>query len=177
MLTLNPHESVLLVVDLQSRLAPAMERGDALVIAARRLVLGAKLLGVPILFTEQNPRALGATVPELSADPANVVHKMTFDAIRTPGLIERLEEGRTVVMAGCEAHVCILQTALGLTERGRKTYVVSDAVGSRRAESKEAALRRLASHGIEIGTVEMVLFEWLETAENPCFREVAALIR
>jgi nicotinamidase-related amidase len=154
-----------------------MERGDALVTNARRLVLAAKLLGVPIVYTEQNPRALGATVPELSADPATVFHKMTFDAMRTPGLLQRLEEGRTIVMAGCEAHVCILQTALGLTERGRKTFVVSDAVGSRRAENKEAALMRLSHHGIEIGSVEMVLFEWLETADHPCFREVAALIK
>jgi nicotinamidase-related amidase len=177
MLTLNARDSILLVVDLQSRLAPAIERGDALVANARRLVVAAKLLGVPIMFTEQNPAALGETVAELSPDPANVFHKMTFDAIRTPGLIERLEEGRTVVMAGCEAHVCILQTALGLTERGRKTFVVSDAIGSRRGENKEAALLRLSRHGIEIGSVEMVLFEWLETAENLCFREVAALIK
>jgi nicotinamidase-related amidase len=177
MLTLNARDSILLVVDIQSRLAPAIERGDALIANAHRLVVAANRLGVPVLFTEQNPEGLGATVPELSPDPANVVHKMTFDAIRTPGLLPRLEEGRTIVMAGCEAHVCILQTALGLAERGRKTFVVSDAVGSRRAENKEAALLRLSRHGIEIGTVEMVLFEWLETAENPCFRDVVALIK
>jgi nicotinamidase-related amidase len=177
MLTLNARESILLVVDLQSRLTPAIERGDALVANTHRLVAAARRLGAPVLFTEQNPRGLGETVPELAPDPADVLHKMTFDAVRTPGLIERLEEGRTIVMAGCEAHVCVLQTALGLAERGRKTFVVADAVGSRRAENKEAALLRLARHGIEIGTVEMVLFEWLETAENPCFREIVALIK
>jgi nicotinamidase-related amidase len=177
MLTLEAQTSLLLLIDFQSRLTPAIDQSAAALANARRLIAAAAILDVPILFTEQNAKGLGATVPELAPDPSNVVHKMTFDAIRAPGVLERLGGGRTIVMAGCEAHVCVLQTALGLIEKDRRTFVVGDAVGSRRAENKEAAIRRLERHGAEIVTTEMVLFEWLGTAEHPRFREVVALIK
>jgi nicotinamidase-related amidase len=177
MLTLDAQTSLLLLIDFQSRLTPAIDQGAAALANARRLIAAAAILDLPILFTEQNAKGLGATVPELAPDPSNVVNKMTFDAIRAPGVLERLGGGSTIVMAGCEAHVCVLQTALGLIEKGRRTFVVSDAVGSRRAENKEAAIHRLGSHGVEIVTTEMVLFEWLGTAEHPRFREVVALIK
>ncbi len=102
---------------------------------------------------------------------------MTFDACRSPEFLLRAPADRTMIIAGCEAHVCVLQTALGLIDRGRRVCVARDAIGSRRAESKEAAIARMARHGVEIVTVEMVVFEWLGTAEDPHFREAAALIR
>lgn len=82
-----------------------------------------------------------------------------------------------MIVAGWEAHVCVLQTVLGLLETGRQVHVVRDAIGSRQPESKETAIRRMERHGAEIVTTEMVLFEWLRTATHPRFREVAALIR
>jgi nicotinamidase-related amidase len=82
-----------------------------------------------------------------------------------------------VVVAGCEAHVCVLQTVLGLIDSGRRVFVVQDAIGSRRAENKEAAVRRMERHGAEIVTTEMVVFEWLGSAEHPRFREAVALIK
>ena len=177
MLTLDAQTSLLLLIDFQSRLIPAIDQGAAALANARRLIAAAAILDVPTLFTEQNAKGLGATVPELAPNPSNVVHKMTFDAIRAPGVLERLGGDRTIVMAGCEAHVCVLQTALGLIEKGRRTFVVGDAVGSRCAENKEAAIRRLERHGVEIVTTEMVLFEWLGTAEHPRFRDIVALIK
>ena len=81
------------------------------------------------------------------------------------------------MLAGCEAHVCVLQTALGLLDRSRRVYVVADAIGSRRPENKEAALRRLERAGAEIVTTEMVIFEWLRTAEDPDFKAVMALVK
>ncbi|WP_083901527.1 isochorismatase family protein [Azospirillum sp. B4] len=174
---LDASRSTVAVIDLQTRLMPAIRNGDAIVANARRLLTAAGLLGVPALFTEQNPRGLGNTVPELAADPSTVVAKMTFDATPAPGLMERLGPDHAVVLAGCEAHVCVLQTALGLQEHGRQVYVVEDAVGSRTAESKAAALRRMERHGVEIITTEMALFEWLGSAEHPRFREVIALIK
>jgi nicotinamidase-related amidase len=81
------------------------------------------------------------------------------------------------VVAGCEAHVCVLQTVLGLLDAGRKVYVVRDALGSRQPESKETAIRRMERHGAEIVTTEMVVFEWLESAEHPRFRDAIALIK
>ena len=85
--------------------------------------------------------------------------------------------GTSLVVAGCEAHICVLQTALGLIEAGRLVFVVRDAIGSRRPESKETAIRRMERHGVEIVTTEMVVFEWLQTAAHPRFREMAALIK
>jgi nicotinamidase-related amidase len=177
MLTLDPRSSTLLVVDFQSRLMPAIDQGDAAVANAKRLLAAADLLEVPVLFTEQNAKGLGATVPDLAPDPARLARKMTFDAMRSPGFSPRLADGHALVVAGCEAHVCVLQTVLGLLDSGRRVFVVRDALGARRAESKETAIRRMEKHGAEIVTTEMVVFEWLGTAEHPRFREAVALVK
>lgn len=177
MATLDAATSALLLIDFQAKLMPAIEGAQAAIANARRLREAAETLGVPVIYTEQYAKGLGATVPELAGQPAQVAHKMTFDACRSPTLQERLPAGGSLVVAGCEAHVCVLQTVLGLLAAGRAVYVVRDAVGSRRAESKEAALARMERHGAEIVTTEMVVFEWLGSAEHPRFREVVALIK
>lgn len=169
--------ATLLIVDFQTRLVPAIDDGPAAVANARRLLRAAALLGVPALFTEQNPKGLGPTVPELGADEARVFAKMTFDAGRAPGFDQRLGETGDVIVAGAEAHVCVLQTALGLIGKGRRVFVVRDAVGSRRADSKEAGLSRMERNGVEIVTTEMVVFEWLGDASHPRFRDAVALIK
>ena len=174
---IDVRKSTLLVIDFQTRLMPTIDEGAAVIANARRLVEAAALLGVPALFTEQNPKGLGPTVRELAPDESRVLRKMEFDAGRAPGFDERSPAGREVIAVGVEAHVCVLQTAFGLIGRGRRVFVVRDAVGSRRAESKEAALRRMERNGVEIVTTEMVVFEWLESAENPRFREAVALIK
>jgi nicotinamidase-related amidase len=174
---LDRDTSALLVIDFQSRLMPAIDDAAAVVANARRLLDAAELLGVPVLFTEQNADGLGSTMPELRAPAAGLFHKMTFDACGMPGFLDALPAGRDLVVAGCETHVCVLQTALGLIDAGRRVFLVRDAVGSRRAESKEAAIRRLERHGAEIVTTEMVIFEWLERVEHPRFREALALVK
>jgi nicotinamidase-related amidase len=177
MRTLEVEKSLLLLVDFQSRLVPAIDQGAAVVENARRLVVAARLLDVPMIFTEQNAEKLGATVAELVVKPEPVVHKMSFDALDAPEFPCGLLDGRAVIVTGCEAHVCVLQTTLGLLERGAKVFVVADAVGSRRPDSKEAAIRRMERRGVEIVTTEMALFEWLQTAAHPHFREISKLIR
>jgi len=157
---------------------PAIEDGAAVVVNAKRLMQAAELFEVPVLVTEQNPRGLGPTVPELSPRaPARVAVKMTFDACRAPGFLDRLSARSDVVVAGCETHVCVLQTVLGLLDAGKRVYLVRDAVGSRRSESKETAIARMARHGAEIVTTEMVLFEWLGSAEDPRLRAALDLVR
>ena len=155
----------------------AIDEGAEAIANARQLAEAARLFGVPTLFTEQNPVRLGPTVPELATDEAHVFAKMTFDSCRAPGFVDRLGEGHALILTGCEAHVCVLQTALGLVKKGRRVFVVGDAVGSRRPESKEAALRRMERNGVEIVTTEMVVFEWLGSADNPRFRQAIALIK
>jgi nicotinamidase-related amidase len=174
---INRETSVLLLVDFQSRLMPAIDGGPSIVANARRLLDAAIMLDVPVLITEQNADGLGATLPELRTNVDCIAHKMTFDACRTPGFLEKLPARSALIVAGCETHVCVLQTVLGLLSAGRRVYAVRDAMGSRRAESKETALRRMERHEAEVVTTEMVLFEWLETAEDPRLRKVIDLIR
>ncbi len=177
MLTIDAEASTLLMIDFQAKLMRAIDDAPAAIANARRLIDAAAILGVPALFTEQNPKGLGPTVPELASDPSRIVSKMTFDACGDLSFLPRLGAGHFIVVTGCEAHVCVLQTVLSLLETGRRVFVVRDAIGSRRAESKETAIRRMEQHGADIVTVEMVVFEWLKTAEHPRFREVAALIK
>jgi nicotinamidase-related amidase len=177
MLTIDPKASTLLVIDFQSRLMPAIADGASAVANARRLIDAAALLDVPVLTTEQNARGLGPTVPELAPDPARRAPKMSFDACSEENFLPRLTADHAIVVAGCEAHVCVLQTVLGLRAHGRRVFVARDALGSRRAESKETAIARMARHGAEIVTTEMVLFEWLGGCEHPRFREIVALVK
>ena len=177
MRTLDRRSCALLVVDFQSRLMPSIENGEDAVANARRLVEAASLFDVPALLTEQNPAGLGPTVPELLSGKPSVATKMHFDVCREPEFSRALPDRPTVVVAGCEAHVCVLQTVLGLLDGGRHVALVHDALGARRPESKETAIRRMERHGAEVVTTEMVLFEWLETADDSRLRDVIALVR
>lgn len=177
---LNADGARLVVIDVQARLMPAIQDAVPLLANIRKLVDGAGLLGIPALLTEQNPAGLGATVPEL-AGAGPVVAKMSFDASAEPAFLDALAEmgdaDGEIVLCGCEAHVCVAQTALGLAGLGRRVVVAEDAIGSRVIQTKDAALRRMLHHGIEVVTTEMVLFEWLRSAAHPRFREMAKLIR
>jgi nicotinamidase-related amidase len=177
MLTIDPNKSLLLVIDFQARLMPSIDAAEIVVRNARRLLDMASLIEIPIVFTEENPKGLGPTVDALATGRGRVLHKMAFDAVREPGFLDLMPRDCHIVVVGCEAHVCVAQTVLGLIEAGRKVYLVSDAVGSRRPEDKAAAICRLEQHGAEIVTTEMVLFEWLGTAAHPRFREALALIK
>jgi nicotinamidase-related amidase len=177
MRTIDAYSSALLIVDFQARLMPAIHEGEAAVANAKRLLAAATLLEVPILFTEQNPKGLGPTVPGLT-DGHRVFEKQFFDACREPGFAQgALPDRPSLVVAGCEAHVCVLQTVLGLLDLRRNVYLVGDALGSRRPESKDTAIRRMERHGAEVVTTEMVLFEWLATAQHPRFREALAVLK
>jgi nicotinamidase-related amidase len=179
MLTLNRATSTLLLIDFQTRLMPAIEGGAAMIANACRLQNAAELLDIRVIVTEQNAKGLGKTVPELMPGPDDdaVFHKTSFGACRMSGFLDRLPNRPDLVVAGCETHVCVLQTALGLIDAGRQVWLVRDAVGSRRGESKETAIGRLQRHGARIVTTEMVIFEWLETSDHPRFREALALVR
>jgi nicotinamidase-related amidase len=177
MLVPKPESSLLLLIDFQMRLAPAMDGAAAAIANARRLAEGATHLGVDIVVTEQNPDKLGATVPELAEFAAAPVDKQNFSAVAASEFPQEMLDGRAAVLAGFEAHVCVLQTALGLLEQGRRVFVVADAVGSRRPESRDLALRRMASCGADLVTAEMVLFEWLGAADHPKFRDISRLVK
>lgn len=177
MLTIDPKNALLLIIDFQARLMPAIHEGEQAVQAAGRLIEMAELLDIPCLFTEQNAKGLGATVETLPVARHRLFHKQHFDACREDGFLYRIPANAHVVVAGCEAHVCVLQTVLGLLGASRKTFVVRDALGARDPKNRDAAVERMARHGAEIVTSEMVVFEWLETAQHPRFRQAISLIK
>jgi len=175
---LDPESAALLLVDLQERLMAVIRDGEAVVARAVRLAEAARLLDVPVCATEQNPAGLGPTVAPLAAYPHVVLAKTTFSAVADPGFSELLPAGASeIIVAGCEAHVCVLQTVLGLRTSGRRVLVAADAVGSRDPADRAAALDRARQHGAEIVTSEMVLFEWLRDSQHPKFREVQKLLK
>ena len=177
MRTLNAKTSMLLVVDFQGRLMPAIHEAALAMANARKLIDGAGILGVPHAYTEQNARGLGPTEAALLTPGATVVHKMTFNSASAPGFADAVGAAQQIVVTGCEAHVCVLQTVVGLIDMGKSVFVVRDAIGARKPDSKQAALERMSRHGAEIVTTEMVLFEWLETSEHLRFRDVVALVK
>jgi nicotinamidase-related amidase len=173
--------SILLLVDVQSRLAPAVPDADACIERCRLLIEAAGRLDVPVIATEQYPQGLGPTVPALAAllDPAQVHAKRHFSCAGEPPIVAALEalDRPSPVLCGMEAHICVLQSALGLKALGFAPVVVADAVASRRPLSREIALQRLRGHGVEIVTAEMVVYEWLREAGTPAFRAILPLIR
>jgi len=174
-------ESQLLVVDVQERLVPAMERERPFVAATAKLLEAANMLKIPALASEQYPKGLGRTVPELAdlAPEAQRYEKMEFSCYANEAIRRALIEVKRpqIVVAGIEAHVCVLQTALELKAAGHAVFVVTDATASRRPESRETAFRRMIQAGVTAVTLEMVLFEWLRSAADPEFRAISKLIR
>ena len=180
-LRMQADRCVLLLVDYQTRLLPSLEGGGNVVAEAIRLADVARLLDVPVVGTEQNPAGLGPNVDAIRSRCNSTLPKMHFDACED-GLTEHLTtvagaERPDVVMAGCEAHVCLLQTTLGLLRAGRRVWVVAPACGSRDATDHRLAMQRLQQAGAVVVSGEMVVFEWLHHCRHPRFKDVLALVR
>ena len=178
---LDVDKSLLLVIDVQERLAPAMSGGGDMIVRAATLMRAAGMMAVPVVVSEQYPKGLGPTVPEIAAlAPAGAIRdKVHFSCAADPDLLAAIRDaGRPkVVIAGIEAHVCVLQSALGLAVAGFDVAVAADAVASRRDGDRDRALDRMAANGIEVVTSEMAIFEWLHTAGDPNFKAVSALVK
>jgi nicotinamidase-related amidase len=179
---LDREKAVLIVVDVQQRLVPSMD--PAVYDRVRRsidcVVRGAELLSVPVVATEQYPKGLGPTVPELSAACAGtVIEKLSFGSCGEPVFRDHLRGlGRTQVMVtGMEAHVCVYQTVLGLLEAGYRVHLLRDAICSRAKTDYLASLDNAKSAGAVVTTTEMALFQLLRTAAAPEFKAVSAVIK
>lgn len=198
---LDATECQLVLVDYQERLMPAIFEAQAVLANARRLAQAARAMQVPVWGTEQNPERLGANDAQLRGWCDKTLAKMHFSAM-ADGLADLLlpanepprgnarslprhlrkneplgPERQSIVVAGCEAHVCLLQTALDLVDDEWDVWVVTDACSSRTERSRDAAFDRLAAAGAELITAEMLIFEWLRTCEHPVFKELHALIK
>ena len=172
--------SVLVLVDYQARLMPAIHDAPAVTARAVQLARAARLLEIPVLGTQQNPQGLGPNDETVRAACDATITKTHFDACED-GLLQALHAARPgatqAVVAGCEAHVCMLQTALGLRRAGWQVWVVANASGSRRPADHSAAMTRLQAAGANVVTHEMVLFEWLQDCRHPRFRDVLAIVK
>jgi len=172
---IDAERSSLLVIDLQTKLVPALADHEQVVANVVWLIRIAQKIGVPIAATEQYPKGLGPLVPNVrKLIPATAIGaKNHFSAVAAKCLAPLPGQDRAqVVVVGAEAHVCVLQTSLELLEDGKEVYVVADALGSRRSVDREIALTRMRDEGIRIVTREMVAFEWLTEAATPQFREI-----
>lgn len=177
-------QSALVVIDMQERLVPAMQAPARCLANARRLITAAGTLDVPVLLTEQYPKGLGRTMPEIAkaaaAHPAaRTVEKTHFSCMAEPDFAEAFRAlGRSqAVLSGMEAHICVMQTAVALMEDGIEVFVVTDATSSRTLDSEKACLDRLQACGAGIVTTEMVIFEWLGRAGTPEFKALLPLIK
>lgn len=173
--------SCLLIVDVQDSLAPVMFDPRRVYRGCGLLMRAAARLELPVVISEQYPKGLGRTAGELLAlaPEEAVMEKLHFSCAHDPAIRARIDGlGRPrIVIAGIESHICVLQSALGFKAAGYEPVVVADACASRTEANFNAAMARLADNGIEIATVEMVIFEWLHRAGTSEFKELSALVK
>lgn len=169
--------SFLLVIDIQARLAPAIDHGTEVIERNRWLLDIAAEMTLPVIVAEQYPQGLGHTVAELQASikTAQVMEKTHFSAFQDTKLAASIHALKRpqVVLTGTEAHVCVLQTALDLVAAGFQVFVVADAVGSRHGYNKELALQRMRYAGCQVVSSEMVAYEWLHKSATDEFRHIS----
>jgi nicotinamidase-related amidase len=174
---MSPLDTGLLVVDVQEKLLAAIPGNRRLVWNVRRLIDGAKILGLNVAATEQYPKGLGKTAPELAERFNAIPSKLTFSCGGCPEIFRdfHAQGVRKILLAGMETHVCVQQTALDLLADGWSVFVAVDAVGSRFEIDHRTALQRMDSAGATLTTTEAALFEWCRIAGTPEFKQISRL--
>ncbi|RLA02166.1 MAG: hydrolase [Gammaproteobacteria bacterium] len=182
-LILNAQDSLLVVVDIQQRLTAAMPTGvrERVIEQVKVLLTAAKVLTVPVVVTEQYPKGLGLTEPELVKElpeATTLIEKTSFSCMNIAEFCSEIDKTacKQIILTGMESHICILQTALDLQAQGHQVFVVEDAVSSRSKVNQYNSLQRLRHAGVIITNVESVIFEWLGDAKHPEFKTLAKLI-
>ena len=175
MSTISEENVQFLIIDVQEKLVKMLGESEVSKNCIK-LAKAINILKLPVIITEQYPKGLGSTINEIKENlpNANYIGKTAFSAFEE---IKHLIKKKQIVIFGIETHICVLQTALELLKNGYEVFVVQCACGSRSEENKEAALRRLIHAGIEIVTLEMVIFELLKTSKHPNFKEIQAIIK
>lgn len=178
---LNRDNALLLIVDVQERLAVVMREREKVAANTIHIVEAAKLLNIPALLTEQYPKGLGPTVTEIrdALNPYNPIEKITFNCCGEPVFMERIRDiGRKkIILTGMETHVCVLQTCLGLLEESYDVHVVKDAVCSRHKDNFKTGIEFMRDAGAVITCTETVLFQLLEKAGTEEFRTISKRIK
>lgn len=178
---LSPENTLLVVIDFQERLFPAMHEKENLLRQVKKLLQGAKVLEIPVILTEQYPKGLGPTIPEVAELLADVtpIEKTCFSCCDSEAFRNALEAtGRKqVLICGIEAHICVYQTAVALKQADYEVQVVSDCVSSRDPENKIVSLFKLGSSGISPTTLELALFELLKVAGGEKFKQISNIVK
>jgi nicotinamidase-related amidase len=179
---LKTDQTLLVVIDVQGKLAQVMCQKEALFANLEKIIRGAQVLGLPIIWTEQVPAKLGPTSPEIAAllaEQTQPIAKSSFSCWGHPPFVEALTalNRRQVLLTGIETHVCVYQTALDLLNAGYEVQTVTDAVSSRTTENKRVGLEQVKACGAALTSTEMALFELLRVAEGPQFKEIAKIVK
>jgi nicotinamidase-related amidase len=178
---LQTENATLLVVDFQGNLAHSMHAKERLFRNAQKLIRGIQVLGIPILWTEQNPKGLGPTIPEIADILSNIqpISKMSFSCCRNDRFMQALKalNRKQILISGIEAHVCVYQTAADMVDLGYEVQVVTDAVSSRNMEDKHIGLQKMRDAGTSLTSVETALFELLKVAEGKPFKDILKIVK
>ncbi len=181
MMRIERENTTCLVIDIQEKLFPVMNGKEDLLKNCRILIQGLQILHIPIIVTQQYTKGLGKTIPEISSliEDFSFIEKRDFSCCGEPEVIGRLKQSdvKNIVLCGIEAHVCVLQTALDLKEKGWIPVVVADAVTSRHARNYEISLERFRFEGIMVTSAESLLFELTGTSSAPEFKSISALVK
>ncbi|MEI6275649.1 MAG: hydrolase [Prolixibacteraceae bacterium] len=174
-------ECTALIIDIQEKLYPVMAEKEALVTNCIKLLQGFAALNIPTIFSQQYTKGLGATIPEISSlyPSFSYIEKQSFSCMDEPDCVHLLEQtGKSIVLiCGIESHVCVLQTAIDLQEKGYQPVVISDCISSRNLTEKQIALNRFSQEGIRISTVESILFELTRSASAAEFKAISKIIK
>ena len=178
---LKKENAILVLVDIQGKLATLMHNKEQFFENAARLIKGARALEMPIIWNEQLPEKLGPTIPELKEllEGLSPLEKNSFSCCGNPDFMERMKSlgRRQVLLAGMETHVCVYQTAPDLLAEGYEVYLVTDAVSSRTLENKQIGIQAIRDLGAKLTSVEMALFELLEVAEGDRFKQIIDIVK
>lgn len=178
---LNPEEAVLIVVDVQGKLARIVNESEIIIGQIQKLIQGIKLLNIPILLTNQVPEKLGSTIDEVASllPDHEQISRTSFSIFREVNMLTKLAElqRKQIILCGFEAHICLYQSAMDLLSADFKVYLVVDCVSSRVQTNKEIAIKNIVQAGGKLTTVEMALFELIRDVRNPVFRSVSKIIK
>jgi nicotinamidase-related amidase len=174
-------KTALIIIDMQERLFPVMHEKEKLLRNMIKLIKGAQVLEIPVLFTEQYPKGLGSTLPEIKelVPDFKPVEKVSFNCCDETAFCQTLDalKRKQVLIAGIEAHICVYQTAVALARTGYEVEVVADCIASRETENKTVALTKMGAAGIKPTTVEMALFELLKMAKGDKFKAISNIVK
>ncbi len=178
----RPEESLLLIIDYQEKLFPGVDERyrKRILDAVPKLIRAAKILGIPVIHTEQYPKGLGRTIPEISEYlEGKAIEKSAFSCFGSDEFRDAVVESaaRYLIIAGIETHICVNQTAFDAVDMGYTAVLVEDGSGSRKTDDHETAVRKMENNGVLVESSEMIIYEWLESAKNRNFKKILDIVK